>query len=86
MRRTAGAEASSPDNVESGRHSGSGAPGWDARSTAPGPERSMDDRRRNGRECVLVEMAWKLPRFSDLELRYHLRWFVGREDCRWRRV
>ncbi|KAE8099709.1 hypothetical protein FH972_017666 [Carpinus fangiana] len=27
MRRTAGAEASSPDNVESGRHNGNGALG-----------------------------------------------------------
>jgi hypothetical protein len=52
MRRTAEAEASSPDNVESGRNSGSGAPGWDVRSTAPGPERSMDDRRRNGRDLL----------------------------------
>jgi hypothetical protein len=34
----------------------------------------------------LFEMAWNLPRFSDLGFRYHLRWFVGREDCRWQRV
>jgi hypothetical protein len=52
MRRTAGAEASSLDDIESGRHSASGAPGWDAGSTALGLERLMDDRRRTGKDLL----------------------------------